>query len=88
MKKLTPQKVHTLLNLCKHYFILFHKSNNALKELKGCIAPVAEQVAPGIGKRSFTAFQELMHHVLPLFEKGEQPWLHVTKLSDRYAHVS
>ena len=68
--------------------ILFHKSNNALKELKGCIAPVAEQVAPGIGKRSFTAFQELMHRVLPLFEKGEQPWLHVTKLSDRYAHVS
>ena len=64
--------------------ILFHVSNNALKELKGCIAPVSEQLAPGIGKRSFTAFQQLMHLVLPILEQGELVWLNVANLSDRY----
>lgn len=67
--------------------ILFHKSNNAPKELKGCIGPVSELISPGIGKRSHTAFLKLMQLVLPVFKKGEQPWLRVTKLSDRYAHV-
>jgi Family of unknown function (DUF5675) len=64
--------------------ILFHKSNNALEELKGCIAPVSEQLAPGIGKRSATAFRQLMQLVRPALEKGEQVWLSVAKLADRY----
>lgn len=64
--------------------ILFHKSNNALEELKGCIAPVSEQLAPGIGKRSATAFRQLMLLVRPTLDKGEQVWLNVAKLTDRY----
>ena len=64
--------------------ILFHKSNNALKELKGCIAPVSEQLAPGIGNRSHPAFRQLMQLVRPPLERREQVWLNVADLSDRF----
>ena len=64
--------------------ILVHKANNALKELKGCIAPVNELLSPGIGKHSFAAFRCLMAKVRSGMEKGERIWLRVKKLSDRY----
>ena len=64
--------------------ILVHKANDALKELKGCIAPVAQLLSPGRGMHSFSAFKNLMERVRNAFEKGERVWLRITRLSDRY----
>lgn len=64
--------------------ILIHKANNALKELKGFIAPVTEQLSPGIGKNSHTAFKMLMKKVRACIDEGERVWLTVKNLSDRY----
>lgn len=65
--------------------ILIHKANNALEELKGCIAPVTELLSPGRGIRSLAAFTNLMKRVRASIDKGEPVWLHITNLSDRYA---
>lgn len=43
--------------------ILIHKGNNALKELRGCIAPVSKVTGQGIGINSGPAFVKLMHRV-------------------------
>ena len=67
--------------------ILIHKANNALQELKGCIAPVTSSLAPGIGKGSKPAFDTLLKQVSDGMEKGEQVWLRISRLSDRYAHT-
>ena len=50
--------------------ILFHPANNAQRELKGCIAPVSEFLAPGWGSKSRVAFEKLKQLVFPLLEKG------------------
>ena len=67
--------------------ILIHKANNARKELKGCIAPVRESVSPGIGKDSHPAFNALLKQVSDYLENGEQVWLSIVRLSDRYGHT-
>jgi hypothetical protein len=65
--------------------ILMHKANNALKELKGCIAPVRELTGPGKGNCSFTAFSKVLQALMPALDEGEPVWLSVTRLSDRYS---
>ena len=40
--------------------ILFHPANHAKRELKGCVAPVSELLAPGWGSRSREAMKRLM----------------------------
>ena len=45
--------------------ILFHPANNAIKELRGCIAPVLILSGPGTGTSSRQAFNKLMATVLP-----------------------
>ena len=44
--------------------ILFHPANNAIKELRGCIAPVLTQSGAGTGTASRKAFNKLMATVL------------------------
>lgn len=39
--------------------ILFYPANNALEELKGCIAPVSNITGPGRGSGSRSAFRAL-----------------------------
>jgi Family of unknown function (DUF5675) len=46
--------------------ILIHPANNALVELKGCIAPVTNLVAPGIGLLSKQAFKKVIAVVYPV----------------------
>lgn len=48
-----------LINVSNRELILFHPANHALKELKGCIAPVTALTAPGRGTESLVAFQQL-----------------------------
>jgi len=50
--------------------ILIHPANNALKELKGCIAPVTRITGEGRGTGSRAAFTKLMQQSLQLLEQG------------------
>ncbi|GAO42336.1 DUF5675 family protein [Flavihumibacter petaseus] len=64
--------------------ILIHKATNALKELKGCIAPVQESLKPGIGRHSAHAFKALMLAVQEAMDQGEPVTLTITRLANRY----
>lgn len=62
------------LILCKvpqRNLILFHAANNARKELRGCIAPVAQLTGPGTGLRSKPALKRLEQVVFSALDKGE-----------------
>jgi hypothetical protein len=50
--------------------ILFHPANNAVKQLRGCIAPVSTLTSPGCGLGSFTVFQQLVQLVYAALKKG------------------
>jgi hypothetical protein len=51
--------------------ILFHPANNALQELKGCIAPVSKLSGPGLGLMSRKAFFKLKRLVYKALENSE-----------------
>lgn len=55
--------------------ILIHPANNAMKELRGCIAPVAEITAPGCGLHSRIAFNRLTALVFPAIHRSQEVWL-------------
>jgi hypothetical protein len=49
-------------------WILVHPANNALTELKGCIAPVTKLTTPGCGSGSKNALKKLMDLIFQLDE--------------------
>jgi len=51
--------------------ILFHPANNALQELKGCIAPVTKLSGPGLGLLSRKAFAKLKDLVYKALDRKE-----------------
>ncbi|HEY6144272.1 MAG TPA: DUF5675 family protein [Flavobacterium sp.] len=55
----------------KRSLILFHPANNALQELKGCIAPVTKLSGPGLGLMSRKAFAKLKELVYKALETTE-----------------
>jgi hypothetical protein len=61
-----------LLNVKERNGILFHPANDALKELKGCIAPAEQLTGRGRGTKSKAAFKKLLDMVYPALEKGEK----------------
>jgi hypothetical protein len=48
-----------LMDVKERELILIHPANNAVKELKGCIAPVSKLTGEGKGSRSRLAFEKL-----------------------------
>ncbi len=56
-------------------YILFHPANNALKELRGCIAPVTDHTGPGRGTQSRIAMAKLMKLFSECLERKEQVFL-------------
>ena len=60
-----------VLNVPKRGIILMHPANNALTELRGCIAPVLEIVGEGRGCHSRAALQKLVALLYPVLEKGK-----------------
>jgi hypothetical protein len=52
--------------------ILIHPANNALKELKGCIAPVLNIVGEGRGSESRKALQRLTDLVFPVLDTRKE----------------
>ena len=70
-------KWHLLVkNVPGRSVILIHPANDAMKELKGCIAPVCELTGEGRGNASQRAMQHLMELVNKAIE--EQPTLLLT----------
>ena len=55
--------------------ILIHPANNALMELRGCIAPVSVLTAPGIGLKSRVAVERLTMLVFANLAKGDPVFL-------------
>jgi len=61
---------HLILdNVPGRKLILIHAANDALKELKGCIAPVSILTAEGKGSQSGNALKKLIAIVYPLLEQ-------------------
>ena len=61
--------------------ILMHPANNALTELKGCIAPVSQINGIGKGAASVNALQQITRLVFPALEGGEPVFLIIKKKS-------
>jgi hypothetical protein len=59
-----------VVNVIKRDLILIHPANDALKELNGCIAPVAELTGEGKGIQSRIACERLTSTIFPFLEKG------------------
>ena len=63
-------KTHFLLErVSNRDLILIHPANDALKELKGCIAPVTSLSAPGKGNQSMMALEKLKALILSQVER-------------------
>ncbi len=60
-----------VLEVTNRNLILFHPANNALQELKGCIAPVTKLSGPGLGLMSRKAFAKLKDLVYRVLESKE-----------------
>lgn len=64
-----------LVNVPQRDWILLHAANDALKEIKGCIAPVTTLTGPGKGALSRLALQKLMSCLDPFFFRKETVFL-------------
>jgi len=64
---------HFILNdVFARSYILIHPANNALKELKGCIAPVTRITGPGLGNESQKAMKILQNLIENRIKRGEK----------------
>jgi len=68
----------TIKDVHKRKFISIHPANDALKELRGCIAPVLELLRQGIGIDSKKAMALLTAIAFPELKKGEKIYLTIT----------
>lgn len=67
---------HLLVNnVVNRSYILIHAFNDAVKESKGCIAPVSVLTGKGKGIRSRVALQLLLSMVYPQLENKKQIFL-------------
>ena len=67
-----------IVNVKNRSLVLFHPANNALRELKGCIAPVTKLSGPGLGLMSRKAFAKLKDLVYKALDNEESVALLVT----------
>ena len=77
MKRTTPKRGQHLLvlNVKGRDGILIHPANNALKELRGCIAPVTTHTGPGKGSQSRLANEKLKALVLDAMKRKEKVFI-------------
>lgn len=66
-----------LLNVPGRSYILLHPANDAIKELKGCIASVTTLTGEGKGIEARLALAKIVSIVYPAFEKGECVFLEI-----------
>ena len=67
-----------LNNVVNRSLILIHPANDALKELKGCIAPVRFLTGAGKGSQSRIVFEKLKRLVYAALDKNEPVFLNIT----------
>jgi len=65
--------------------IMMHAANNALKELRGCIAPVSILTAEGKGLRSRVALKKILDLVYPVLERKEKVFLTIKSDQDEFS---
>jgi Family of unknown function (DUF5675) len=77
MKRTTAKRGQHLLvlNVKGRDGILIHPANDALKELRGCIAPVTTLTGPGKGSQSRLANEKLKALVLEALERNEKVFI-------------
>jgi hypothetical protein len=63
------------MNVPNRSYILLHAANDALKEIKGCIAPVSLLTGEGKGILARLALSKVVAIVYPVLEKGKQVFL-------------
>ncbi|MES2003023.1 MAG: DUF5675 family protein [Bacteroidota bacterium] len=83
VKKRYSQKFRWHLHLTDvpgRELILVHPANHALKELKGCIAPVTQIIAAGQGTGSRLANGKLIDITDPAFQKEESLFITIRAL--------
>ena len=67
------------MNVPDRVLILIHPANDALKELKGCIAPVTILTGEGKGDSSVGMLTKLKMMIYPVLNKGEEVILSIKK---------
>jgi len=73
-----------LLNVPNRSFILLHAANDALKEMKGCIAPVSFLTVEGKGVQARAALAKVVSVVYPEPERGNQIFLTIQSKNNEY----
>lgn len=66
-----------VLNVQHRELILLHPANDALLELRGCIAPVTSITGHGKGSESRLAMQKVKDLVYPVLDRNEPVYLTV-----------
>lgn len=64
-----------LMNVPRRSMILLHAANNAMKEIKGCIASVTTLTGEGTGTQARMALAKLVSIVYPFLEKGQNVYV-------------
>jgi hypothetical protein len=79
VKRYSPKlKWHLwLLNVPNRDLILIHPYNDAMKEAKGCIAPVTTITSEGKGDKSRVVFEKLKAFVFPVLQRNEKVFLNI-----------
>ena len=75
-----------LINVPNRAYILIHPANDALKELKGCIAPVSILGAAGKGCESKKALTSLISIIYPLLDQKEKIYLTIKSKPNHETH--
>jgi hypothetical protein len=73
-----------LMNVPRRSYILLHAANDALKEIKGCIAPVSLITGEGKGAESRKALTKVVSAVYPELEKRKQVFLIIQSNNNEY----
>jgi len=71
-----------VLNVPGRDLIMVHPANDAIKELKGCIAPVSLLTAEGKGSSSRVALNKLIDLLYPTLDKLQQVFLTIKSVHD------
>lgn len=86
-KRYSPKLKHHLLvtGVAGRQWILLHAANDALKELKGCIAPVSFLTGEGKGNQSRKALAKIIVLAYPELEKGKPVFLTIQSKKNEYS---
>ncbi|HKB43232.1 MAG TPA: DUF5675 family protein [Chitinophagaceae bacterium] len=87
-KRYTPRfgNHFILMNVPNRSFILLHAANDALKEMRGCIAPDSFLTGEGKGTQARAALAKVVKAVNPELEKGNQVFLTIQSKKNGYSN--